>query len=59
VKLKSPLIIMAEIHRLDVAIKDLHEKMKDMGCDSPAHGLYQMNLHEHMIRKSTLEWVIK
>lgn len=58
-KLKSPLIIKAELSRIEHTIKDLHEKIHELDENSPARSLYQMSLHEHMIRKSTLEWVIK
>lgn len=57
-KLKSPLIILAEIKRIDGAITELHRQQANMK-DEDVKKVCTMSLNELKIRKSTLEWVIK
>lgn len=56
--LKNPILIQAEIKRLDDTIHKLLELIKQIEDEDTKH-LYSMSLIEHKARKSALEWVFK
>lgn len=57
-KLKSPLVIQAEIDRISKAIDNLNEQLKHMVDEEVKH-VCLLSLNELKIRKSALEWIFK